>query len=82
MPLDTSRVAVDTADSSDVQYAHHTLAGADVSGAETSWSVQWTAPEAAGDSVRVHVSANAANDDASEFGDDVYTTRAHTVVTE
>jgi len=73
-PVDTARVSVGTPDSTAVQYAHHTLAGTTVPGSErTTWTVQWTAPAVPGDSVVVHVAANAANDDASAFGDDVYT---------
>lgn len=73
-PLDTARVAVHTADSTDVQYAHHTLEGTSLPGQnQSTWALRWRAPETPGDSAVVHVSANAANDDASEFGDEIYT---------
>lgn len=63
-------VAVDTA--TGVQYGHHTAAGTALSGAgEARWTLEWTAPDTAAD-VMVHVAANAANDDASEFGDHIY----------
>lgn len=71
---DTARVAVHAVDSTNVQYAHHTLSGTEVREPNRAvWRVQWTAPDLPSDSVFLHVSANAANDDASEFGDDVYT---------
>lgn len=80
-PGDTARVAVHTVDSTNVQYAHHTLSGTDVRQPKRAvWRVHWTAPETATDSVLVHVSANAANDDASEFGDNIYTTTVRTHV--
>lgn len=75
--LDTTRAAVHTVDSTGIEYAHHTLAGTEVSRAEAVWSLRWDIPGGVrADSVLVHVSANAANDDASAFGDDVYTTVA------
>ncbi len=60
-------------DSSAVEYAHHTRAGTLLATPDTArWTVAWTAPEAAGRIV-FHLAANAANDDASEFGDFIYT---------
>lgn len=74
-PVDTGRVAVRTVDSTGVQYAHHTLSGTRLTGKkEATWQVEWSTPARPGDTICVHVSANAANDDASEFGDDIYTT--------
>lgn len=59
-----------------VEYGHQTPAGAGLSDAgETRWVLEWEAPAVDADVV-VHVAANAANDDASEFGDDVFTTLA------
>ena len=82
VPLDTARVAVATPDSSAVEYAHHTLAGTSLPKPNrASWTVRWTAPPA-GDSAVLHVAVNAANDDASEFGDDVYAATAQAVVTQ
>ena len=37
-----------------------------------SWTIAWISPTTGG-SVAFHVAANAANDDASEFGDFIYT---------
>jgi len=80
-PVDSARVAVHVPDTSDVPYAHHTLAGTELTSAgEATWRVHWTAPSGAADSVRLHVAANAANDDASEFGDDIYATSSGLVV--
>ena len=62
-----------------VAYAQHTEPGSALTGPEeTSWIVEWrpAAPDAA--SVTFHVAANAANDDASEFGDFIYTASATT----
>lgn len=79
--VDTVRTAVHTIDSTGVQYVHHTLRGTNLSTrGRAEWRLRWTAPPTAGDSVVVHVAANAANDDASEFGDDIYTTQLRTRV--
>lgn len=58
-----------------VQYAQHTEAGTFGSNpGDMSWTMMWTAPgHDEGENVVFHVSANAANDDASEFGDFIYT---------
>ena len=67
------RVEVVRDDSSAVQYAHHTEAGTVLATPDTiRWMIAWSAPEMATARVVFHVSANAANDDASEFGDFVY----------
>lgn len=82
-PNDTGRVAVDTAETSDVQYAHHTLEGTTLTAEDrATWQMQWTAPDASVDSVVVHAAANGANDDASEFGDNVYTTEQRAMIEE
>lgn len=68
------RVAAVWEDSSAVQYAHHTDAGTRLAAPDTAqWMLAWTAPAEAEGRVVFHVTANAANDDASEFGDFVYT---------
>lgn len=65
-------VDVVVVDSAGVAYAQHTRAGTvPASAGAAAWVVLWTAPET-GHPVVVHVAANAANDDASEFGDNVY----------
>jgi hypothetical protein len=56
-----------------VDYVHHTLAGSVLAGRDTtSWTVAWTSPEGGTEAIVFHVAANAANDDASAFGDFVY----------
>ncbi len=66
------RIEVVVDETSAVAYAHHTQAGTLVAAPDTArWILAWTAPEAAGRIV-FHLTANAANDDASEFGDYVY----------
>lgn len=73
-PLDTARAAVHTVDSTGVQYVHHTPEGTALPESDrATWHVRWTAPDAPVDTVLIHVVANAANDDASEFGDEIYT---------
>lgn len=70
------RTAVTTDSVTGVQYGHQTPAGAGLSGAgETRWVLEWDAPTTSA-AVVAHAAANAANDDASEFGDDIFTTRA------
>ncbi len=65
------RVLVTLADG--VAYAHHTFAGTEVAGDSTAWTVAWdTGGLTAGDVVHIHLVANAANDDASPFGDAIY----------
>ena len=62
-----------------VTYVQHTEPGTALTGPGTaSWTVEWR--PAAGDAASVvfHVAANAANDDASEFGDFIYTAVATT----
>lgn len=67
------RTTVTADTSSGVEYGHQTPIGTALSGAgQARWVLEWTAPPVAGD-VGVAVAANAANDDASEFGDHVYT---------
>ena len=67
------RTAVTADAATGVAYAHQTMDGAGpVRDGRTRWTLEWTAPAADGPVV-VHVAANAANDDASEFGDRIFT---------
>ncbi len=69
-----ARVHVTTAKDkdTDVQYAQHTPLGSDLSSRDTAtWTIEWISPTTGG-GVAFHVAANAANDDASEFGDFIY----------
>lgn len=66
------RVAITVADG--VAYAHHVAGSTDPSApGEVRWVLTWTAPADPGAAVAIHVAANAANDDASEFGDRIVT---------
>ena len=56
----------------DVVYIHHTLAGTRVHGDTHEWTFEWSTDGLADGPVLVNVAANAANDDASAFGDWVY----------
>lgn len=69
---DDGRTEITATGTPPVQYIHHTRAGTALTSTDTvSWRFTWTAPE--GDApIRIDVSANAANDDASEFGDHIY----------
>ncbi len=59
-------------------YAQHTEPGTTLTGpGATSWTVAWR-PAASNIAVTFHAAANAANDDASEFGDFIYTASAST----
>ena len=62
-----------------VTYAQHTEAGTALTRPGTAtWTVEWRPPAAGATSVVFHAAANAANDDASEFGDFIYTALATT----
>jgi hypothetical protein len=68
--LDT-RTRIHEAD--DVRYAVQTEEGAALVGRDSvRWTLRWRAPESPA-AVVFHVAANVANDDASEFGDRIYT---------
>lgn len=74
---DSTRVAVTTAGG--VEYIHHVYAGTRRSAPDTiAWRIRWDAP-ANGGAIVFHVSANAADDDASPLGDMIYTTSLRTV---
>ncbi|MXY25057.1 MAG: hypothetical protein F4Y45_11115 [Acidobacteria bacterium] len=63
-----------------VTYAQHTEPGTALTLPDAAlWTVEWSPPPT-GDAISVvfHVAANAANDDASEFGDFIYTASATT----
>jgi len=64
-----------TTDTTGIQYAHHLEAGTELTAPGTArWIFEWTAPHGAGDDVVVfHIAANAADDDASPFGDLIFT---------
>jgi nucleoside-diphosphate-sugar epimerase len=60
-------------DSAGVRYAQQTAVGTLLTRAEaTEWTLEWRAPRE-GEAVVLHVAANAANGDQSEFGDHIYT---------
>lgn len=72
------RVTVIGADSGGVRYAVQTAPGSTGAEGDTlRWLVAWEPPHAgssgAAGGVRIHVAANASNDDASAFGDRIYT---------
>ena len=62
-----------------VTYAQHTEPGTALTDPDsTSWTFEWRPPADGTASVAFHAAANAANDDASEFGDFIYTASATT----
>lgn len=70
---DSTDVKITTA--RDIQYAHHTMEGTEIStDNSSSWTITWSAPEEQGMPVVFHAAANAANGDDSEFEDHIYTT--------
>lgn len=72
-PVD-DRVNVIQEDSSAVLYAQHTPKGTALTAPDTArWVFTWTPPQGDTISVLFHAAANAANDDASAFGDFIYT---------
>ncbi|MGH7502165.1 MAG: choice-of-anchor V domain-containing protein [Longimicrobiales bacterium] len=69
------RTSVITAPATGVLYAQHVLAGiVPLWKDSTEWAIRWTAPPAASGTVILHVAANAANYDDSEYGDRIYHT--------
>ena len=73
-----ARVVHDSA--TGVSFASHTAEGTALVAPDSArWTLQWTAPAIAGDSVVFSAVMNAANGDDSNFGDEIYTRRAVTV---
>ena len=63
--------ATPAGDSARVEYAQHSVAGTGLVAPDSAaWTLEWTAPERVG-AVALHVAANAANYDDSEFGDHI-----------
>lgn len=76
-PVNTRAAVVDDREVG-VSYAQHTFEGTEPVAPDTArWRLEWTAP-AAGGAVAFHVAANAADGDASPFGDWIYTASAET----
>lgn len=70
-PADARSAVTETPDG--VQYLHHTLDGTALTEAQSAvWSFTWTPPDSLPARLVFHVAANAANGDASEFGDWIY----------
>lgn len=71
--VNNENIQFTTPNDSLLQYLQHTAAGTDpVLPDEHSWSFQWQAPKRDLNTVIFNISANAANGDASEFGDYIY----------
>jgi hypothetical protein len=67
------RVEVIEESSNQVQYAQHTKAGTSLVLPNTAqWTIEWIAPKKVGETIVFTVTANAANDDASQLGDYIY----------
>ena len=76
-PLDGNERVQVVAGADGVTYAQHTAAGTALTGPQsTSWTFEWRPPADGTAAVAFHAAANAANDDASEFGDFIYTASA------
>lgn len=70
------RTAVTVDTTTGVHYGHHTVPGTTLSDpGRARWRLVWIAPDTVADVV-VHIAANAADDDASEFGDGIFSTAA------
>lgn len=71
-PTDPARIAVERDSATGVLYAHHTFEGTEPAAPGAArWVVRWTAPRG-GEAVVLHAASVAANDDNSNFGDEVY----------
>ena len=80
-PVD-DRVEVIQDDSLAILYVQHTQTGTALAAPDTArWVFTWTPLQAEG-TVVFHAAANAANDDASAFGDFIYTTKAKSTLGE
>jgi hypothetical protein len=67
------RVMFTEAASDSLQYVQHSSTGTEpVKTGVNSWAIAWQAPESAKKLIIFNVAANAANGDASEFGDFIY----------
>ena len=56
-----------------LHYAHHTETGTALDSVRSArWTLDWTIPEAPGDTVVLHFTVNAANNDSSPLGDLIY----------
>jgi hypothetical protein len=68
-----SRTAVASHESGSMSYIQHTREGQRLTGqAQAEWQFEWEAPRHPAP-VTMHVTANAANQDDSEFGDTIHT---------
>ena len=72
-PLDARVQLIPGAVDNVLTFVQHNLSGSRVpaTGANT-WTIEWTAPTAATDSVQFNVAANASNNDDSPLGDYIY----------
>lgn len=71
--LRSDRTQFTAADSASVQYVQHSSKGSEKTDTgQAVWTVEWTAPEKS-QQISIHLAANAANGDASEFGDYILT---------
>lgn len=67
----SDRVEITRNDSTDIQYVQHSAIGTDNDGpGKIQWTIEWTAPKSQHQNkLLIHIAANAANGDASAFGD-------------
>ncbi|ARA94151.1 hypothetical protein AWN76_013975 [Rhodothermaceae bacterium RA] len=72
--LTGERIATDR--QAGIVYVRHTPAGTVPDRDTLRWSLLWTAPDTARGPIAIHVAANAANGDDSEFGDYIYALEA------
>lgn len=70
---DNNRLAFTKAVPDSLQYIQHSKEGTEpVENGQNSWIINWKAPDTLADSVYFNITANAANNDQSEFGDWIY----------
>jgi len=55
-----------------VTYLQHAIGEVEAEGGEKNWQIEWTAPDQNSGRIIFNIAANAANGDASEFGDWIY----------
>lgn len=66
----------------DLTYLQHAVGKVEAENGEKNWQIIWIAPDQANQPIIISIAANAANGDASEFGDWIYLKEIKTTIKE